>query len=886
MKTIKFTIFALICVSILWLISPVFANTAYLEAKDYIDLTKDDVQNEVQTFLGTCKTKNKAAFFNSGTYRFKTNLELVDGVSIIGDKNTIFRGENSSSQINIFDDNGVSNIKIENIVFDNMTIYGRNSISTNWEIKNNIFMNAKAVDTLIDSGLTGTGTGYYILKKNKTISIHANVFLRDSTSLGRGIGLYKTENCEIYDNYFGMIENVKSSVISSETKLLLDKARTTNRLHETSNQGYFMTGINVINSDKNTRISNNYFSFNKDITEVDYTNNTSKNNGYHRDHIIYAKEYDGLAIVGNYFKGMNKNADGGVKCRNGSNLTVYKNVFEDSMLLLYVQTASSKNELKNVLVKENVFLNLDYSTETVVLDGAIQKRFTLDYLILLKNYVSAAMIDSITITDNLIYSLGLANEEIRVDNTGFAMPTNVVIDNNKNVLNTVIKSRIVSTQNQANITTTNYTNGEKLNVVLTDEEKALDILSYIVRFDVDYIMKNKKLTSSGDIVVNHSVYANENMELGRAYDLYIVSPTVKTIIVEGQSNEVSSYNATIKNLQLEINLDANLEISLNREIDLSKSCKGFGYKDLELLGELEICSLDGFNLKGIKTGTEEIILSYGGFEKRVILTVVSNLISDFTVADINSKLSIPSVLDITYDKTISVEFVYNYDSSKFKLNVENLAIDFLETGEFDLEIIEQKSQIRKTVKIKVEPNVITYETNKQEYEVDEKFALTVYINGVVSQEYSITGLTYESGMYSSPSITINPQIVDNKDPQNTKAIELTFKHYYRLEVENTLFLVKGSKSMLKYSYTTSDNDSKVAYLFDKEYIQIDSSGNIDVLKSGNTRIKILLPNGEEHIITVTIQTASNNTWIWIVVAGGILIVGVCLVVVLRRKKYD
>ena len=40
--------------------------------------------------------------------------------------------------------------------------------------------------------------------------------------------------------------------------------------------------------------------------------------GQRRDHIIYSKGYDGLSIVGNYFKGMENGAAGGVKIRNGN----------------------------------------------------------------------------------------------------------------------------------------------------------------------------------------------------------------------------------------------------------------------------------------------------------------------------------------------------------------------------------------------------------------------------------------------------------------------------------------------------------------------------------------------------------------------------------------
>ena len=98
-------------------------------------------------------------------------------------------------------------------------------------------------------------------------------------------------------------------------------------------------------------------SFNTDITEAGYEDGSQSTQGYNRDHFVYAKAFQNLEIVGNYFKGMNKNQDGGVKCRNGEGLLVYKNILEDSLLLLYVQDDATGAILKNVDIRENIFIN-------------------------------------------------------------------------------------------------------------------------------------------------------------------------------------------------------------------------------------------------------------------------------------------------------------------------------------------------------------------------------------------------------------------------------------------------------------------------------------------------------------------------------------------------
>ena len=57
--------------------------------------------------------------------------------------------------------------------------------------------------------------------------------------------------------------------------------------------------------------------------------------GQRRDHLIYSKSYENLSIVGNYFKGMENGAAGGVKIRNGQNCYVGSNYFDNVPLLTY-----------------------------------------------------------------------------------------------------------------------------------------------------------------------------------------------------------------------------------------------------------------------------------------------------------------------------------------------------------------------------------------------------------------------------------------------------------------------------------------------------------------------------------------------------------------------
>ncbi len=557
MKVIKRILILMFFTSIFFFI-PVHAEKPYLEAKDYISIGMKDVTSEVNAFLNACKAQNKNAYFNKGIYKIKGTVSLKNGVSIIGEPGAILQGTDAVYQSHMQDNvESVSDIFIEHLVLDNVTLYFKGAESTNIVIQNNVFMNARKVDTSISTGLQpdennkngGESTGYYISKNYNKIDILSNLFLRDAHSLGRGIGIYKTKDAVIQDNYFGLLEDIENSIVSDETKALKQLILSLHLLDENSNQGYFMTGINVINSDKDVTILGNHLSFNKDITEAGYEDGSQSTSGYNRDHFIYAKMYDGLEIVGNYFKGMNKNQDGAVKCRNGQNLWIYKNIFEDSLILLYVQNAKENLWLKNVLIEENIFINQDYDPKLVEIPSGsttLKKYITIDYLILIKNYDATAVVDNITIQSNHILSAALANEQIRIDNTQYSMPTNLWIQDNKNELGQLARLTILNTKDQSNYDSNqgdspNFTTGTKYVPAIKEEYKALSIKDQAKCNVVDFEIDHKRiLTEADSIYVDGSRYSGEILSNG-SHHLLFVKNTTTTILVENEAYTISSY---------------------------------------------------------------------------------------------------------------------------------------------------------------------------------------------------------------------------------------------------------------------------------------------------------------------------------------------------------
>lgn len=868
---------------------------SYLESKNYVDMTKEDVSQDVEGFLQTCQRQSKNAFFNSGTYRFKNNLKLSSNVALIGDEQTIFEGTDNAYQSHILDDGGIQNIKIQNIVFDNMTIYSREQNSTNWTIEGNAFINARKVKTSIDSGLApdssnkngGESTGYYILRKHQGIEITSNLFLRDENSLGRGIGLYKTTNAKIVDNYFGMLEDLDQSIVSNQTKAL--KSKVQGLLNNASNQGYFMTGINVISEDTNTCIQENYFSFNKNITEVGYEDGSQTTNGYHRDHFIYAKEYQGLDVVGNYFKGMNKNMDGGVKFRNGDDLFLYKNVFEDVMILLYIQAESAKNYLTNVYIKENQFVNLDFSSELINLytDGVhtLNKYLTQDFLILFKNYVSQGVVENITIEDNQIYSLDLGNEEIRVDNTSYAMPTNLSFSNNKNALNKDLKTKIVNTQGVANQTIDgDYLQGHTYRKSIAAVYQSIDVDLLVARNEVAYEIKDKKMVAEGgSILCNQANYQNTELVLNETYHIVILKPTTKTIVVEDRSYTIPSFYMTIASIKLSVNLPQSIKMQMNQSFDLRDSTN-FTTSSIQI-SQNAICTLENNKLIATQVGEADITISFGGFSKTVHVSVERpSTIEDFTVENVSAKLSENKDLQLRYDTTKPVQFQYQFDTSAIRFNEDTKTLSFLKTGAYTMVILETNSGISKEVSILIVPNVITYQVSKTSVKVEERFELTVYINGVVSEVFHIQGLQKDGTQYYATSVDEEIFVWESIDPSHRTKIALGIEHYYQFTAPFELQLVVGTKKGIQYTLKTSDTNYRISYEYDETILTVDDSGLVTPKQAGKTSIIIKINDQEVQTIQVEITKKTNYNYFIGILSGIILLTLTIFVILLLLKK--
>lgn len=497
--------------------------------------TKEDAADEINAFIQSCYSSGKDAYFEEGTYTLDGNIILKNGVSLLGDDNkTIFK---ASSQVYIYTTVGnVSNVTIDGFIFDNVTVFVRDLNCEGFVISNNIFLNAKYANQEVDSGMR-SNTGYYLLIKHNAAEIKSNIFLRDKNSLGRGVGLYKTHDCVISDNYFGMLEDLPNSIVSDTVKSKYNTIINYPNLNKNSNQGYFMTAINVLSQDENVTITGNHISLNDDISEATNANNELY---YQRDHLIYAKEYNGLDIVGNYFKGSNKNADGGVKVRNGQNSIIYKNVLEDAPLLLYIQDASSCSFLKNMYVDSNVFINTYHNalTASAGISNIKTKNISDNYLMYLRSYHTSYQWENITITNNRSISYNLGNERMymyrNANGSQCDMPTNFTFTNNVDLIGT--KFDIIGHDSLNQNKKEDFSNGTMYVPTIESKYVSLDITNYWKKEvsletgnQTIIIPEGKEVYLYDDTLIK---YTGEKLNPGN-YKVVVATIGSKTILVEG-----------------------------------------------------------------------------------------------------------------------------------------------------------------------------------------------------------------------------------------------------------------------------------------------------------------------------------------------------------------
>ncbi|WP_025725152.1 glycosyl hydrolase family 28-related protein [Acholeplasma granularum] len=534
----------------------------YYNVNDYGIYGNDKIDDtvKIQNLINNLPDTYEGIYFPSGKYIVSGELFFAPKVNLKGaiDGSTIIHGSDNEYAA-IFRDRfnvDLSNIIIENFIFDNVLIFSNSNNHDRFTIRYNVFINGKKPDMNLMTGLKpnadnlngGELTAYYISRNYQGIDIYENIFLRDEFSKGRGIATYYNTNSNIHHNYFGLLENydqTKHLVTANIQRLYnnIQRSSNNNELILNSDQGYFMTAINNLNGDQNIHINNNIIHINDHIEELHYNDKSGLTLGFNQDHLIYSKGFDGLFIYNNYFNGQQNNADGGVKIRNGKNAVIYGNYFDDVGLLLYIQNDHPIKYFESLYVAENTF---NIRTNHGLWGSGISLGF----------YIVESSKD-ITIKDNQFISDKLGIDHIMFDyryqiddidnlhisnniNTTKDEPILLKITRRKNLADIISKTNIIS------LNPYYPSNLEIFNHPLNDiylNEVSYEIIEDSIYSDGDIYVNNQPYNLSKLLIDDEILIIEKDQKLRKIEGVDIlIDVTLKTMFTYGKSDENNTLN--------------------------------------------------------------------------------------------------------------------------------------------------------------------------------------------------------------------------------------------------------------------------------------------------------------------------------------------------------
>lgn len=240
-------------------------------------------------------SSGQTVWVEAGTYTITGKIVMKAGVTLAKKTsvNPIFDATGASTELlAISYGTDLNSCTFSGITFWNLRFVISNA--TNLSFKYCIFDYGKRK--------AGTDESYYadayIQMTDTDVSlINTCTFCRRVNNSGRGVWLKSTTNSKVVNCTFG-------------------NGGTT---------GYFVTAVND-NSESSSLIDGNIINRNPALNS----------DNLQTDHGVYAHSFNGLTISNNTITGWPANADGGaVKARNGQNLVISGNTFNDSGILLY-----------------------------------------------------------------------------------------------------------------------------------------------------------------------------------------------------------------------------------------------------------------------------------------------------------------------------------------------------------------------------------------------------------------------------------------------------------------------------------------------------------------------------------------------------------------------
>lgn len=718
MKMMKWFSFFILLTLILLPTQTIKANQTTINVHDfgiYGDGTTDQTA-AIQQAIDTASLQQQSLYFPAGSYIISDTLYLKPYVSLYGDESTltVMKGKNNGYAVMIKDSTGenLADITIEQFIFDNVVIHSNGTNHANMRITKNVFINGKKADlnqypVVPDANNKNGGelTGYYILRNNQNIEISHNIFLRDANSKGRGIGTYRTTDSMITDNYFGYLENFDdiSSQISSivkENLMKLQQAKENGVVYLSEDQGHFMTAINVINHDVNMTIHSNTIRLNTDIEEMHYEDGSGSTLGYNRDHLIYAKGFTGLNITGNYFEGQPNNADGGIKIRNGRNVNVVSNYFNNVPLLMYIQADSSTSAiLSNVWIENNMF----YIKNNQGLWGSgISARF-----------YEADELENMTIQNNRFLSDGSMRDKIKLDLDNqvprienLHLEQNRYIPDQSPILNEVVHSTIGESFSQRDdiISPNPYLPQDYEDLLLTPIPLLMDLE------DVSYGFQNGRLITNADLVWLDGKPYDQSIVTQGQHILYLRQKTTVSQIVEGQVVDIPVVVSTY--VKIDVGIQSRNHIGwVNQNMTINFNIIGGEVEDVMMTSSInELVEINENQIRPLAEGTTTITLkTQYGYQTSFELQIYKPVQYDWQISSSIVMVKGDS-LDLQFSISPEVEpndiQLISLDEDLFTID-EAYQIHALQPGAGRLQLTIEKHQFSKIVTIRIKPEALT-----------------------------------------------------------------------------------------------------------------------------------------------------------------------------------
>ena len=305
-------------------------------------LTDDTV--EINTAIASAQSQGLDIYFPEGEYLISGPINLLNGVSLYGESDglSVIMANDGAPRLGDSDYYGdQDDIDIEDLHFLNVAINCYGPYKKRYSLRRCIFM-ATSPDMHNEKQVSWGHIRDGVLE-------HC-LFLRQFSCSGVGLSTYKTQFCNITENIWGL--DLKRIGWLNSWSGALAWSNLTGKLAE------LKTRYNL-DWDQGRFVAAHYPGDVVDEIIAYNIYNLSPQDDHFpedQDHIVYAKNYTNLKLIGNWFRGDAMDATGGLKLRNTAGPTVVAaNHFVNTPVFQYTYKNHATQVYKDALIYRNYF---------------------------------------------------------------------------------------------------------------------------------------------------------------------------------------------------------------------------------------------------------------------------------------------------------------------------------------------------------------------------------------------------------------------------------------------------------------------------------------------------------------------------------------------------